>query len=305
MNIPVAIIIYNRYLYLEKLITKLNNFKINKVYIIADGPKKNKKNDRQFVIKTILLVEKKLKSKKKIKIYSNKNLGLRQRVISGLDKVLKIEKKIIVLEDDCIPSEDFFKFMDIMLTKYQKNSEIASICGSNHLSYWPMINNSYIYSKYFNSWGWATWKNRWKSNKLNASKLYKNPKSKFLKSYLNSWKASIFWKLKLKAISSKKLDSWAMLWNYLNFIENKKHIIPKKNLIENIGVGKLSTNTKSLPYKYISADKLNKIKIFPIKNKISKEEYDEYDKSVEDIVFSKNILNRMNWLIYKFKFLSK
>ena len=40
MNIPVAIIIYNRYLYLEKLITKLNNFKINKVYIIADGPKK-------------------------------------------------------------------------------------------------------------------------------------------------------------------------------------------------------------------------------------------------------------------------
>ena len=87
-----------------------------------------------------------------------------------------------------------------------------------------------------------------------------------------------------------------MLWNYLNFIENKRHIIPKKNLIENIGVGKLSTNTKSLPYKYISVDKLNKIKIFPIKNKISKKEYDEYDKSVEDIVFSKNILPKVHSL---------
>ena len=305
MNIPVAIIIYNRYLYLEKLITKLNDFKISKVYIIADGPKKNNENDKQFVKKTRLLVEKKLKSKKKIKIYSNKNLGLRKRVISGLDMVFKMEKKIIILEDDCIPSKDFFKFMSIMLKKYEEDFKIASICGSNHLSYWPMINNSYIYSKYFNSWGWATWNSRWKSNKLNASKLYKNPKSKFLKNYLDSWRASIFWKLKLKAISSKKLDSWAMLWNYFNFLKNKKHIIPKKNLIENIGLGKLSTNTKSLPYKYISADKLNKIKIFPLKNKISKKEYDEYDKSVEDIVFSKNILNRMNWLIYKFKLLSK
>ena len=43
MNIPIVIIVYNRPHYTTQLINKLNKFKLSKVYIISDGPKKNNK----------------------------------------------------------------------------------------------------------------------------------------------------------------------------------------------------------------------------------------------------------------------
>ena len=43
-------------------------------------------------------------------IYSKKNLGLKKRIISGLNEVFKENKNAIVLEEDCLPHEDFFFF---------------------------------------------------------------------------------------------------------------------------------------------------------------------------------------------------
>ena len=41
---------------------------------------------------------------------------------------------------------------------------------------------------------------------------------------------------------------------FYNFL-NKKHILPNRNLIKNIGIGKNSSNTLRLPYKYFLKNK--------------------------------------------------
>ena len=173
MNTSVAIVLYNRPHNTNKLINKLNKFKLNKVYIISDGPKKNYKNDFNLVKTTRTIVDKKLKAKKKIKIYSNKNLGLRKRIITGLDKVFKYEEKVIILEDDCIPSEEFFLFVNKMLKRFEKDKKIASILGSNYLSKWK-TRNKYLISKYFHPWGWATWSDRMAKKRDGFKKSFKN-----------------------------------------------------------------------------------------------------------------------------------
>lgn len=302
MNTPVAIIIYNRPDYTIKLINKINKFKIKKIYIIADGPKKNNKYDLGLVNQTRKLINNKLKINKKIKIYSNKNLGCRRRVITGLDKVFKIEKKLIILEDDCIPSKKFFNFTEKMLILHYKNKKISSILGTNHLTKWKSKSN-YIFSRNFHPWGWATWNDRWLKKKMDPSFLLIFKSIKFLSKYLGSIRAAIFWSIKIFIIKIKKKDVWDYSWCYYNFLKKNIHIAPYFNLIDNIGVGKNFTNTKELPYEYISYTKLVKFKKkYKNLNKLNKSNFDD---AIEDIIYSKNIKNRIRWLFFKIGFKSK
>jgi len=289
-DFPVVLIIYNRHEILKKILAVLDNVKIKKLYIIADGPKNNK-NDIEKVNKTRKLIEQNYKNLK-IKIYSKKNLGLKKRIITGLDLVFAKEKAAIILEDDCIPSKDFFTFFNAMLKKFENDKTIATIGGSNHLSEFGK-NSSYIKSKYFNSWGWATWRDRWLNKNLDPKYLLNSKKNYNLHKYLGSIRAKMYWRFRIWLIQKERVDSWAYLWSFYNFINKKKHILPNRNLINNIGIGKNSTNTLRLPYKYFLKNNKKKYKLNFSFNLL---ESSRYDSLVEDTVFSKNLVNRLKWI---------
>jgi hypothetical protein len=289
-DFPVVLIIYNRHEILKKILAVLDNVKIKKLYVIADGPKNNK-NDIEKVNKTRKLIEQNYKNLK-IKIYSKKNLGLKKRIITGLDLVFAKEKAAIILEDDCIPSKDFFTFFNAMLKKFENDKTIATIGGSNHLSEFGK-NSSYIKSKYFNSWGWATWRDRWLNKNLDPKYLLNSKKNYNLHKYLGSIRAKMYWRFRIWLIQKERVDSWAYLWSFYNFINKKKHILPNRNLINNIGIGKNSTNTLRLPYKYFLKNNKKKYKLNFSFNLL---ESSRYDSLVEDTVFSKNLVNRLKWI---------
>ena len=105
---------------------------------------------------------------------------------------------------------------------------------------------------------------------------------------------------KLNKVKQTKLDSWSIIWTYTGFIKKYLHIIPKKNLIKNIGFDKSATNTKKIKYDIKLKDK--KSFKFPlihppkiITNKI-------YDKLCEDKIFSKSLKDRLVWLLKFFNF---
>jgi len=289
-DFPVVLIIYNRHEILKKILAVLDNVKIKKLYVVADGPKNNK-NDIEKVNKTRKLIEQNYKNLK-IKIYSKKNLGLKKRIITGLDLVFAKEKAAIILEDDCIPSKDFFTFFNAMLKKFENDKTIATIGGSNHLSEFGK-NSSYIKSKYFNSWGWATWRDRWLNKNLDPKYLLNSKKNYNLHKYLGSIRAKMYWRFRIWLIQKERVDSWAYLWSFYNFINKKKHILPNRNLINNIGIGKNSTNTLRLPYKYFLKNNKKKYKLNFSFNLL---ESSRYDSLVEDTVFSKNLVNRLKWI---------
>ena len=84
---------------------------------------------------------------------------------------------------------------------------------------------------------------------------------------------------------------------YYNFIYTKKHIVPKFNLIDNIGISENSTNTKELPYEYFGYTKIIKSK--KIYNRLNKFNKNNFDEEIENIVFSKNMKNRIVWFLFK------
>ena len=117
---PVTIVIFNRVNETRNLLIALTSVKPNIIYVISDGPRQNVISDYEKVNECRRLVDEFIDWEcTLIKIYSIHNLGCMRRVVSGLDEVFKHSDKSIILEDDCIPSINFFKFCDWALIEFE------------------------------------------------------------------------------------------------------------------------------------------------------------------------------------------
>ena len=66
--------------------------------------------------------------------------------------------KVIVLEDDVVPSLSFFPFCKEMLDKYENDERISMIAGFNIDEVSPDCSDSYFFTSAFSIWGWASWR---------------------------------------------------------------------------------------------------------------------------------------------------
>ena len=156
MKTPVVLIIYHRPELTKKVIEALRLVKPKKIFVIADGPKSKK--DEKVCLKTRVLIKTIDWDCQIFKKYANKNMGLRKRVVSGLNWVFEKVDKAIILEDDLVIDPSFFKFCEDLLNKYKDNKEIISISGNNFQFGKVSTKSSYYFSHYVHSWGWATWR---------------------------------------------------------------------------------------------------------------------------------------------------
>ena len=74
--------------------------------------------------------------------------------------------KVIVLEDDVVPSQSFFPFCKEMLDRYEHDERITMVCGFNTDEITPDIREDYFFTSFMSIWGWASWRRvaeRWDS----------------------------------------------------------------------------------------------------------------------------------------------
>jgi hypothetical protein len=265
MKIPILLLVYNRYEETRKLIKILRKIKPNKIYIAADGPKLQDKNDFVECLKVRKLFDQ-IKWKCKIyKHYNNNNLGCKISISRSINWFFKKVKQGIILEDDCMPNKDFFKFCNLMLKKYENNKKIFCISGSNYTNNVRKViknESSYYFSKYPHCWGWATWRRAWKYNNLNINFWTKYKNTDSWKQLHNDRTEKIYWEKIFNNAYKNNFNSWAYSWTLSVWKKKGLTIIPKKNLIENIGVGSHSENnffrTKNDIYKSYFLNNFNK-----------------------------------------------
>lgn len=166
-------------------------------------------------------------------IVSEKNNGLANSIVSGINKVFDEYDAVIVLEDDCVPNINFIKFMYRCLEKYQSVPRIHSVSGYA----WPIELPENEMDIYFcgrvSSWGWGTWKDRWDSYERDYTLLKKIKNDSELSRELAAWGNDLEDML-LEDIRGN-IDTWAVFWA-LNAIQNRKVCInPYHSLIQNIG----------------------------------------------------------------------
>lgn len=243
MKKAVVLIIYKRGEYLDQIFDSIKKYKPSNLYIIADGPKNIEEkllcdNAREKANKLVSW------PCKTTKIYSNKHLGLRSRVVSGLNQVFELESSAIILEDDLLIDPSFFRFATQLLDKYKNNKSILSISGTNFLYKQYIPDNSYYFSQYPHSWGWATWRRAWQlfDNNMDSWEDLKN--SQKMKGLIPDKIERLFWTMIFDRLKSDYYDSWAYRWTYTHIINGKLSITPSVNLVSNLGHDIYATHTK-------------------------------------------------------------
>ena len=265
MKVPILFLIYNRSYEALRVMDAIKKYKPEKLYIAADGPKKNQSKEKEecnYVRESVL---REINWDCKITtLFRNENLGCKIAVSNALTWFFELEEEGIILEDDCLPNSSFFEFIEKMLEYYRFDSRIMHISGSNFQDGHLYNDDDYFFSKYAYVWGWATWRRSWRyyNNQIQDEELWI-----FKKNYLKSIFPSIFeryyWSKKLKEVAKNKIDTWDYQWNYTLWKQGGLAVVPNYNLVENIGFNSKGTHTKNKNNKFLTKFviiNLNKLK---------------------------------------------
>ena len=231
-------IIFNRPETTELVFNAVKKYQPEVLYLFSDGPRASRPQDVGLSIRAKEVVEKVDWECVVHRNYLLDNIGCGYGPSSAITWALENEDRIIVLEDDCVPTQAFFIFCEELLERYLHDDRIAGISGNNpyeefHFPY------SYIFSNYGHSWGWATWKRAWKEFDIEWKDFMSFMGIGGFINVFHSRKEGLFFnKMYQKLYEDKSIIEHA--WDYQANYAFKKNgglsIVPQKNLVTNIGI---------------------------------------------------------------------
>jgi hypothetical protein len=177
--------------------------------------------------------------------YADQNLGLPDRVAGGLDWVFSQVDRAIILEDDCVPENSFFPYCAELLERYQNDTRVMVISGDNFQHGRQRTQYSYYFSRYPHCWGWATWQRAWHHYDAGMDHWPAIRDSGWLYDILdNDRRAAAYWRQIFQAVYEGSIHSWAYRWTLACWIESGLTVLPRCNLVSNMGFGIDATHTR-------------------------------------------------------------
>lgn len=246
---PILLIIFNRPDTTIQVFEAIRLIKPKSLYIFADGPRIGRKFDKELCQQAREIIRKVDWDCKVYLNFNETNLGCGPGPTSAIDWFFHNEEQGIILEDDCVPSMDFFLFAEKMLVKYKDNTKVMHISGSNLSDVGNDGNSDYFYSKYPIPWGWATWKRAWNEFDFRLENWSSDEEHNLFLKDINLAE-TLFWKRLWQSIKKGRCkDVWDAQWIYACMRNKALAVTPTVNLIKNIGFGASATHhKKEQPY---------------------------------------------------------
>lgn len=245
---PIVVFGYNRADMLKNLLDSLEkNANIEKMdlFIFLDIPDKKNVRDKKFskeVIECVNDYQKTSKFRKTVVEISKEHKGLAVSIISGVTKVINKYGKVIVLEDDLVVSNDFLDYMQRGLEFYKYHHKIWSIGGHCfEVRGLDRYKGDVFLLPRVESWGWATWKNRWDRTDWDVT-TYPKFKNSLLKRAMFNIGGNDLSKMLDSQMENSEYNSWAIRWGYQQFMEKKYTVFPKESRVVNCGNDNRSTH---------------------------------------------------------------
>ena len=245
MKTPIVLIIFRRPDKTLKVFEKIRQVKPSKLFVICDAPRTEKPDEYEKCEKSRAIIDTIDWDCEVIKNYADTNLGSFRRIPTGLDRVFDQVEEAIILEDDCLPDLSFFQFCEELLNYYRNDQRIIMISGNNFQLGYQKNQDSYYFSRYTHTWGWATWKRAWKHFDMEMSAWPEIRDQQLLRTILDSDRDVKYWTSILQDTYDSKIEAWDYRWTLSAWLQNGLTILPNVNLISNIGFGEGATHTAS------------------------------------------------------------
>lgn len=186
------------------------------------------------------------------KLYEEENQGLYAMGRKVTKYIWEHVDRCIFLEDDFIPSVSFFQYCAELLEKYKDDLRISCICGMNHLGVYEDASSDYFFSRQGSIWGVANWRRSYELR--NSEHPFANDPYTMKLLAQRTRKNTTFAK-KIKGYAKDKyfdghIAGAEFFVEFSMYGHNQLQIIPKKNMICNIGCtenGAHATTWKQMP----------------------------------------------------------
>jgi len=213
--------------------------------------------------------------------YLEKNQGCDPSGYLSHQWAFSLADKVIVLEDDVVPSQSFFPFCKEMLDRYENDERITMVAGFNIDEVTPDCSDSYFFTTAFSIWGWASWRRvaeRWDPSygfirdqqameKLQRVACERNLRKDMLPMFLDHSR-------------SGKEYFETIYWSDM-LLHDGLAVMPARNQINNIGLMADSTHfsaeLKTTPHRIRKMFTMDRYELdFPLKHPASVEENKAY-----------------------------
>ena len=174
--------------------------------------------------------------------FAGSHLSQTERIESGLDWVFGQAEQAIVLEDDCVPDPSFFPYCDELLERHRDAERVMSVSGDNFQFEEPASEDSYYFSRFPQTWGWATWRRAWEGHDREMTAWPELRDSGWLEEIFDEPSAAAYWAHFLEA-NYRDRDAWDRAWLLTSLMREAVHAIPNVNLVSNIGFREDATHT--------------------------------------------------------------
>lgn len=237
---PALLIIFNRPDKTQKMLAALREIKPPILYVAADGPRSHKPSDAALCLTTRNLIT---TIDWPCEVHTNfqeSNLGCKRGVSTAITWFFTHVEAGIILEDDCIPTVEFFQYASELLERY-KDSSVMHINGTTFNT--TYAEKSYYFSKIPLVWGWATWRRAWNQYDITMSALATTPREMAARNDFGRGRYRAYWTALCQHILKADIDTWDAQWVHTILQHNGLCTTPQSNLIHNIGFDADATHT--------------------------------------------------------------
>lgn len=250
MNNPAVLLItWNRPATTRQTLLEIIKSKPRRIYVSADGPRPNIQSDvilceqtRAEVISMTHLGDFELR------FLESNGGGARRAILGAMEWFFSQEDEGIVLEDDSLPTPDFFRFCSEMLERFRGDSRIFQVSGCNFSSPLGKPEKSYYFSTHQHIWGFATWRRSWLDFHEMVSEVEERNAISWWDALPDTPKGfRECWRKRVIAEDLGIDDNWDSTWNLRAKTRRQLSVTPAVSLVCNIGFGIDSLHSNKVP----------------------------------------------------------
>ncbi len=250
MQAPVLLLVYNRLDTLQKVWTAIRQARPKYFFISGDGPKADPvSEERVGAVRRFCETHIDWPCEAYFQWLSH-NHGHKKGVLAGIRWFFSQVPEGIILEDDTLPTQDFFPFCERLLTKYRNDTRVGMIGGFNGVPSEFML-YQYDFIRFPLVWGWASWRRTWEGYDADMQDWQTIRQTDFLdrvagpSTRMKRFLQRVF--DKCTGLRKPFLHSWDYPLTYHFLKHSYLTIFPKSNLVTNLGFGHTeAVNTNAL-----------------------------------------------------------
>lgn len=243
---PVLFLVFNRPDTTARVFEAIRKARPPRLYVAADGPRLSRDGEDVLCTETRRIASSVDWDCEVKTLFRDENKGCKLAVSEAITWFFDHEERGIILEDDCLPVPDFFRFCDEMLERYQDDPRVMLVSGDNFVSQAPSLqfDGSYYFSVFGHIWGWATWRRAWKGYDVKMSSWNASHGQRLLKKVFPSdGPMRRMWMETFTNMAAGKVNTWDYQWIHHCWVNGGLSCVPRVNLISNIGFDERATHT--------------------------------------------------------------